>query len=89
VHVITVIRDSNDVCGWGQIEHAQHLSAGAPERFQANGVVASVQPEHMLDDAYPAMRKLGEERAQQGSYLFNSLLGNGTYLALGSDWTVS
>jgi predicted amidohydrolase YtcJ len=43
VHVITLIRDSNDVCGWGQIEHAQHLSAGAPERFQANGVVASVQ----------------------------------------------
>jgi predicted amidohydrolase YtcJ len=25
-----------------QIEHAQHLSAGAPERFQASGVVASV-----------------------------------------------
>jgi predicted amidohydrolase YtcJ len=64
--------------------------------FRGGGVVlglttitALVQPEHMLDDAYPAMRKLGEERAQQGSYLFNSLLGNGTYLALGSDWTVS
>ncbi|KAH8967699.1 hypothetical protein BDL97_03G090200 [Sphagnum fallax] len=27
-----------------RIEHAQHLSAGAPERFQASGVVASVQP---------------------------------------------
>jgi predicted amidohydrolase YtcJ len=64
--------------------------------FRGGGVVlglttttALVQPEHMLDDAYPAMRKLGEERAQQSSYLFNSLLGNGTHLALGSDWTVS
>jgi predicted amidohydrolase YtcJ len=63
--------------------------------FRGGGVVlgltttALVQPEHMLDDAYPAMRKLGEERAQQGSFLFNSLLGNGTHLALGSDWTVS
>ena len=36
-----------------------------------------------------AAKKLGDDRAAQGSFLMKSLLSNGTVLALGSDWTVN
>ncbi|GLJ50359.1 hypothetical protein SUGI_1073080 [Cryptomeria japonica] len=71
-----------------RIEHAQHLSPGAADRFGANHVIGSVQPEHLLDDAASAIKKLGEGRAVQESYLFNSLLSSNARLAFGSDWPV-
>ncbi|KAL8555259.1 hypothetical protein ACS0TY_003170 [Phlomoides rotata] len=72
-----------------RIEHAQHLSPGAAARFGEQEVVASVQPDHLLDDANSAIKKLGDKRAQRGSYLFNSLLAGNVQLALGSDWPVA
>ncbi|KAL2642916.1 hypothetical protein R1flu_010503 [Riccia fluitans] len=71
-----------------RLEHVQHLSSGGPARVAKSGVIASVQPMHLLDDATYVVNKLGEERAKGGSYLFRSLLNNGTRLALGSDWNV-
>ncbi|XP_057496079.1 protein LONG AFTER FAR-RED 3 isoform X2 [Actinidia eriantha] len=72
-----------------RIEHAQHLAPRTPARFGEEGIVASVQPDHLLDDADSAKRKLGAERAQRGSYLFQSLLANNAMLAFGSDWPVA
>lgn len=72
-----------------RIEHAQHLSQKAPTLFSSLNVIASMQPEHLLDDAGYASKKLGEERSLRQSYLFKSLLKNGTQLALGSDWPVA
>eukprot|EP01018_Ginkgo_biloba_P037635 Gb_34112 [translate_table: standard] len=72
-----------------RIEHAQHLSPGAADRFGATRVIASVQPEHLLDDAVFATKKLGERRALQESYLFQTLLLSNTRLAFGSDWPVA
>ncbi|XP_011020404.1 PREDICTED: uncharacterized protein LOC105122806 isoform X1 [Populus euphratica] len=72
-----------------RIEHAQHLAPGMAARFGEQGVVASVQPDHLLDDADSAEKKLGVDRAQQGSYLFHSLLASNARLALGSDWPVA
>jgi len=72
-----------------RIEHAQHLAPGAVDRFGKNGVIASVQPAHLLDDAISATKKLGEKRALQESYLFRSLLSSNTQLAFGSDWPVA
>uniref|UniRef100_A0A0D6R1A8 Amidohydrolase 3 domain-containing protein n=2 Tax=Araucaria cunninghamii TaxID=56994 RepID=A0A0D6R1A8_ARACU len=72
-----------------RIEHAQHLAAGAVDRFGANDLIASVQPQHLLDDAASAVKKLGERRAVQESYLFNSLLSRNARLAFGSDWPVA
>lgn len=43
----------------------------------------------MLSDADSAIQKLGMERAQKGSYLFQSLLASNAQLVLGSDWPVS
>ncbi|KNA12300.1 hypothetical protein SOVF_127140 isoform B [Spinacia oleracea] len=72
-----------------RIEHAQHLAPGSATRFGKQGVVASVQPVHLLDDAISAEKKLGKERAEHGSYLFHSLLASHSLLAFGSDWPVA
>lgn len=48
----------------------------------------SEQPQHLLDDADSARKKLGVDRAERESYLFQSLLANNALLALGSDWPV-
>lgn len=72
-----------------RIEHAQHLAPGSAARFGKQGVIASVQPEHLLEDADSAAKKLGKERAQTGSYLFRSLLASGATVAFGSDWPVA
>ncbi|XP_021297225.1 uncharacterized protein LOC110426338 isoform X1 [Herrania umbratica] len=72
-----------------RIEHAQHLAPGTADRFGKQGIIASVQPDHLLGDADAAIRKLGVDRAQKGSYLFQSLLSSNALLALGSDWPVT
>ncbi|KAK6781863.1 hypothetical protein RDI58_019659 [Solanum bulbocastanum] len=72
-----------------RIEHAQHLAPGTVARFGEQSVIASVQPDHLLDDADSATKKLGSERAERGSYLFKSLLTNNAQLAFGSDWPVA
>ncbi|KAK4421879.1 protein LONG AFTER FAR-RED 3 [Sesamum alatum] len=72
-----------------RIEHAQHLARGAAARFGEQEVIASVQPDHLLDDADSARKKLGVERADGESYLFHSLLAGNAQLALGSDWPVA
>ncbi|KAF3434288.1 hypothetical protein FNV43_RR25391 [Rhamnella rubrinervis] len=71
-----------------RIEHAQHLARQTPARFGEQRIVASVQPEHLLDDFECATKKLGLDRAQRGSYLFQSLLTSNAQLAFGSDWPV-
>ncbi|KAL7593708.1 protein LONG AFTER FAR-RED 3 [Lactuca sativa] len=72
-----------------RIEHAQHLSHGSAAKFGEQGIIASVQPDHLLDDADSAIRKIGVERAQKGSYLFQTLLTSNALVAFGSDWPVA
>ncbi|XP_047055107.1 protein LONG AFTER FAR-RED 3-like [Lolium rigidum] len=72
-----------------RVEHAQHLAPSAAKRFGEHNTIASVQPDHLLDDADSAGKKIGVERAERSSYLFGSLLAGGAHLAFGSDWPVS
>jgi hypothetical protein len=46
------------------------------------------QPDHLLDDADSAAKKIGFDRAERSSYTFRSLLAGGAQLAFGSDWPV-
>ncbi|XP_057453634.1 protein LONG AFTER FAR-RED 3 isoform X1 [Lotus japonicus] len=71
-----------------RIEHAQQLAFGTPDRFGKQRVVASMQPDQLLDDAESASKKLGKDRAEKESYLFRSLLDSNALLAFGSDWPV-
>jgi predicted amidohydrolase YtcJ len=71
----------------GRIEHAQLLSASDFERFAELGVVASVQPEHAMDDRDVADRYWAGKTAR--SFALKSLVDAGAELALGSDAPVS
>lgn len=71
-----------------RVEHVQHLRPGDYARFKAIGVVASMQPFHMADDARWAEGRIGTKRCAS-SYAFRSLLDAGAVLAFGSDWPVA
>ena len=71
-----------------RIEHAQHLSHEAIDRFSDLGVVPSMQPYHAIDDGRWAVNRIGEERIKT-TYAFRSLLDAGAQLTFGSDWTVA
>jgi predicted amidohydrolase YtcJ len=69
-------------------EHTQHLRAEDVPRFKALGVVASMQPYHVIDDGRWAEQRIGPERLGS-SYAYRSLLDSGARLAFGSDWPVA
>jgi predicted amidohydrolase YtcJ len=71
-----------------RIEHAQHLAPTDIPRFGALGVIASMQPYHLIDDGRWAEPLIGPRRAAT-TYAFRQLLDNGARLAFGSDWFVA
>ena len=71
-----------------RIEHAQHLRAQDIPRFARDGVIASMQPYHAIDDGRWAEKRIGKERAKT-TYAFRSLIDSGATLAFGTDWTVA
>lgn len=71
-----------------RVEHAQHLRREDIPRFAAQGVIASMQPYHAIDDGRWAEKRIGPERIRT-TYAFRSLLARGAILAFGSDWTVA
>jgi predicted amidohydrolase YtcJ len=71
-----------------RIEHAQHLRPGDIARFGRDGVIASTQPFHLMDDGRWAEKRIGPERATT-AYAFRTLLDTGAHLAFGSDWDVA
>ena len=71
----------------GRIEHAQLLSTSDLPRFAALGVIASVQPEHAVDDRDLA-DAVWADRSER-MYAFRSLLDAGAELRFGSDAPVA
>jgi len=71
-----------------RVEHAQHLHPADIARFAKLGVIASMQPYHVIDDGRWAEKAIGPERAKT-AYAFRSLLDAGAILAFGSDWFVA
>jgi len=70
-----------------RVEHAQVLEAGQFSRFRDLGVIASMQPNHLLTDMNWALARLGPQRARY-SYAWNSFLQNRVWLAFGTDYPV-
>jgi hypothetical protein len=70
-----------------RIEHAQVVSAAAFERFAQLGVIASMQPSHLLTDMAWAPARLGPEREKR-AYAWKSFLDHGVTLAFGTDYPV-
>ena len=71
----------------GRIEHAQLLAESDYPRFGQLGVVASVQPDHALDDRDVAEKHWAGRTGR--AFALRSLLDAGATLALGSDAPVS
>ncbi|MDB5714908.1 MAG: amidohydrolase [Sphingomonadales bacterium] len=71
-----------------RIEHAQSLSKAAIPRFAKQGVIASVQPYHAVDDGRWAVKRIGEERLTR-TYAFHDLIASGAHVCMGSDWPVA
>ncbi len=71
-----------------RIEHAQHLRPSEIAAFARQGVIASMQPYHAIDDGRWADARIGPARAKW-TYAFRSLLDAGAHLAFGSDWSVA
>tara|TARA_R110002096_G_scaffold426421_1_gene636219 strand:- start:111389 stop:113074 length:1686 start_codon:yes stop_codon:yes gene_type:complete len=71
-----------------RIEHAQHLTPDAINKFAELGVVPSVQPYHAIDDGRWAEKRIGADRLA-GTYPFKSLFDAGATVTFGSDWSVA
>jgi predicted amidohydrolase YtcJ len=70
-----------------RLEHVQLLKAADLPRLARSGVIASVQPTHATTDRDTAERYWGLPRLCESGrgYAYQSLLGSGAHLALGSD----
>jgi predicted amidohydrolase YtcJ len=70
-----------------RIEHAQVVDAADIPRFAKLGVIASMQPNHLLTDMNWAEDRLGPQRAAY-SYAWKAFLDAGVPLAFGTDYPV-
>lgn len=68
-----------------RIEHAQHLDTSDITRFADLNIVASMQSVHCTSDAPFVEKRLGQERAQQGAYVWKSLMDAGAIISNGTD----
>ena len=68
-----------------RVEHAQHLHPNEIKKMGDLGVIASMQTVHCTSDAPYVPDRLGDERAEQGAYVWQSLLENNVHIANGTD----
>jgi predicted amidohydrolase YtcJ len=70
-----------------RIEHDQVIAPDQFAQYRKLGVIASVQPNHLLTDMNWAESRIGPERAKT-SYPWKQFLDNGVRLAFGTDYPV-
>jgi predicted amidohydrolase YtcJ len=70
-----------------RVEHAQVVDPADIPRFKQLGVIASMQPNHLLTDMNWAEDRLGPQRAAY-SYAWKAFLDAGVTLAFGTDYPV-
>lgn len=70
-----------------RIEHDQVVTAGQVSEYSRLGVIASVQPNHLLTDMNWAEDRIGPERAKH-SYPWSDFVKNKVMLAFGTDYPV-
>jgi len=70
-----------------RVEHAQVIEPAQFKQFHELGVIASMQPNHLLTDMKWAIQRIGTERART-SYPWGGFLNSGVMLAYGTDYPV-
>ena len=71
-----------------RIEHAQHLNPEDIPRFGELGVIASMQGIHCTSDAPFVEKRLGQQRAEEGAYVWRKLMASGAMICNGTDTPV-
>jgi hypothetical protein len=71
-----------------RIEHAQHIDPADIPRFAELGVIASMQGIHCTSDAPFVILRLGPKRAEEGAYVWQSLMKSGALVTNGTDTPV-
>jgi predicted amidohydrolase YtcJ len=71
-----------------RVEHAQHLHPEDVSRFAELDVIASMQGIHCTSDAPWVYKRLGNERAAEGAYLWRDLIQSGAVVTNGTDTPV-
>jgi predicted amidohydrolase YtcJ len=71
-----------------RIEHAQHIHPDDVPRFAKLGVIASMQAVHCTSDGPWVLKRLGEERAKSGAYVWRDLIASGAVVTNGTDTPV-
>lgn len=70
-----------------RVEHAQVVLPADFDRFAQLGIIASMQPSHLVTDMAWAADRLGPERVKY-AYAWRSFLDHGVTLAFGTDFPV-
>jgi predicted amidohydrolase YtcJ len=70
-----------------RIEHAQIVDPADIPRFKQLGIIASMQPNHLLTDMNWAQQRIGPDRARY-SYAWKMFLNAGVPLTFGTDYPV-
>ncbi|MDF1800084.1 MAG: amidohydrolase [Planctomycetota bacterium] len=68
-----------------RIEHAQHLNPAEVPRFAALDVIASMQGVHCTSDGPFVPARLGDQRSEEGAYVWRKLLDAGVVVTNGTD----
>jgi len=66
-------------------EHTQHLHPDDIARMGQLGIVAAMQGIHCTSDAIYVLERLGEERAEEGAYVWQKLMAEGVVISNGTD----
>jgi predicted amidohydrolase YtcJ len=70
-----------------RIEHSQVVEPQDIRRYKALGIIASMQPSHLLTDMNWALARLGPQRARY-AYAWKAFLDAGVPVAFGTDYPV-
>jgi len=68
-----------------RIEHAQHLHPNDIPRFGELKVIPSMQTIHCTSDGPWVIKRLGEQRAEEGAYVWRKLMDSGARICNGTD----
>ena len=71
-----------------RIEHAQHLNPDEVPRFARLGVIASMQAVHCTSDGPWVPSRIGDDRAEEGAYVWQKLMQSGAIVTNGTDTPV-
>lgn len=68
-----------------RVEHAQHVNPLEIPRFKEWNIIASMQGIHCTSDAPYVIKRLGEERAETGAYMWRAFMDAGVLVNNGTD----